>query len=145
LLNHLRHQLERVGNTRDKAELAEVGGIVFMVQLRICHQIPRRGGTLQGRHQRGGPLLENLRIRGIPIPTFAHKGHAAVLRDHQCQHGLFHVRPVVFRVAMGESNGVLVAVGHIVATAGQDGRVEMMEAEVDTFLRTDGHGQFAQH
>ena len=102
--------------------------MVFMVQLRICHQIPRRGGPLQGRQQRGGPLLEHLRIRGIPIPTFAHQGHAAVLRDHQFQHGLFQVRPVVFRVAMGDSNGLLVAVGHIVATEGKAGRVEMIEA-----------------
>ena len=41
--HHVRDELERIGNTRDKAELAEVSSIILMVQFGVCHQIPRLG------------------------------------------------------------------------------------------------------
>jgi hypothetical protein len=43
---------------------------------------------------------------------------------------------------MGNANGVLVAVGDIVAREGKTGRVEMVEAQVDAFLGTDRKRQF---
>ena len=41
-------------------------------------------------------------------------------------------------------NGLLIALGGIVATEGKAGRVEMMEALRNAFLDTDGEGQFAK-
>ena len=50
-------------------------GIVLVVQFGICDQIPRAGRVLEGAHQRLRPFLEHCDVRGIAIPTFAHKGH----------------------------------------------------------------------
>ena len=41
---------------------------------------------------------------------------------------------MVFRVAMGNANGVLIAVGDVVASETKAGRVEMIEAQIDAFL-----------
>ena len=144
LADDLRHQLEGARNTRDKAELCQGGGIVLGVPLGICDQIPRRWRTRKGSHQGRSPLLENLRIRHIAIPTFAHQGDTAILRHHQLQHRLFHIGPVVFGVAMRDANGLLVALGDRVATEGKAGRVQMMEALRNAFLDTNGRCQFAQ-
>ena len=51
---------------------------------------------------------------------------------------------MIFRVALGDHNGVLVAVRHIVAGQGKAGGVEMVEALIEAFLPTDGQGQFAK-
>ena len=93
-----------------KPRCLEVGGIVLMVEFRVCDQIPRAGGVLKGRHQRLRPLLEDLDVRRIAIPTFAHKGDATILRDHQFQDRLLQVWPVIFGVAVGDGNGLLIAV-----------------------------------
>ena len=45
---------------------------------------------------------------------------------------------------MGDANSLLVALGDIVTTEGKAGRVEMMEALLNTLLRTDGQRQFAE-
>ena len=45
LRDHLRDQLERAWNTRDKAELVQVGGILFSVQFGVCHQVARAWAT----------------------------------------------------------------------------------------------------
>src|SRR2546430_9383953 len=51
---------------------------------------------------------------------------------------------MVFGIAMGDANGVLVALRDIVATEGKAGRVEMMEALLNAFLGTDSQSQLAQ-
>ena len=71
-----------------------------MVQFGVSHQILRRRRALQGRDQGFGALLENLCIRGLAVPTFAHKRHATVLGHYEFQHRLFQIRPVVFGIAM---------------------------------------------
>src|SRR6266568_7120741 len=68
--DHERDERARVGNPRAQAQLLEVGRIVLIVQFGICHQVPRRGRTLKGGHQRRGSLLEHRRIRRIALPTF---------------------------------------------------------------------------
>ena len=50
---------------------------------------------------------------------------------------------MVFRVAVGDGDGLLIAVRPVVATQGKAGRIEMLEAQLDAFLDTDGHGSFA--
>src|SRR5207248_5843658 len=54
------------------------------------------------------------------------------------------VRPMVFRVTMGDGNGLLVAVGDVCTTQGKARRIEMIEAAVDAFLVTDAQGEFAK-
>jgi hypothetical protein len=49
---------------------------------------------------------------------------------------------VVFRVAVGKANGVRIAVRDGLARETKAGRVEMMEAPIDTFVRTDCQRQF---
>ena len=88
--------------------------------------------------------VENLRIRRIAIPTFTHKGHPTVLGDQQFQHGLFQDRPVVFRIAMGDRNGLCIAFGHIVATEGKARCVEMVEALIKAFSCADRQGEFTK-
>src|SRR4029453_14689353 len=44
---------------------------------------------------------------------------------------------MVFGIAVGETNGVLVALGGIAATEGKAGRVEMMETWHNVFLGTE--------
>lgn len=73
----------------------------------------------------------------MAIPTFAHTRDATVLRHQQCQHRLLQVRAVVFGVAVGDRNGVLIAVRDILASEREAGGVEMIEALVDPFLSTD--------
>src|SRR5437660_10161307 len=51
---------------------------------------------------------------------------------------------MVFGIAVGDANGVLVALGDIVTTEGKAGRVEMMEALLNAFLGTDSQSQLAQ-
>jgi hypothetical protein len=51
---------------------------------------------------------------------------------------------MVFGIAVGDANGVLVALRDIVATEGKAGRVEMMEALFDAFLGTDSQSQLAK-
>lgn len=60
-------------------------------------------------------VLKNLAIEGITIPILAHQWHAAVLRHHEFQHCLFQVWPMVFGVAMGDSNGMLVTLRKVFA------------------------------
>ena len=59
------------------------GGVVLGVQLGVRNHSGGVGECWKVAI-RPSPLLENLRIGGaLVIPTLAHKGHAAVLRDHQ--------------------------------------------------------------
>src|SRR5438093_2451080 len=51
---------------------------------------------------------------------------------------------MVFGIAVGDANGVLVALGDIVTTEGKAGRVEMMEALLNAFLDTDSQRQLAK-
>src|SRR5919109_1938983 len=51
---------------------------------------------------------------------------------------------MVFGIAVGDANGVLAALGGIVATEGKAGRVEMMEALRNVFLGTDSQSQLAK-
>jgi hypothetical protein len=136
--DHLRYQLECAWNARDKAELCQGGGSGLGVQFRIGNQIPRRGGIGKGRYQGLGPFLKNLRIGRIAIPTFAHQGDAAILRHHQLQHSLLQIRPMIFGIAMGNGNGLLIALGDIGATEGKAGGVKMMKALRNAFLDTNG-------
>jgi hypothetical protein len=88
LRDHLRDHPDRVGDTGNEAEFLEVSGIRLVVKFRVRDQIPRAGRVLHGSHQRLRSLLENLGVRGIAIPAFAHKGDTTVLRHHQLQHCL---------------------------------------------------------
>jgi len=49
---------------------------------------------------------------------------------------------VVFRVAVGNANGVLITVRYVLASETKAGRVEMIGAQIDTFVRTDRQRQF---
>ena len=51
---------------------------------------------------------------------------------------------MVFGIAVGDANGVLVALGDRVATEGKAGRVERMEALHNAFLGTNSQSQLAQ-
>src|SRR5207248_11597736 len=51
---------------------------------------------------------------------------------------------MIFGIAVGDPNGLLVAVGDIGATERKTGGVEMMEALRNAFVVTDGEGQFAK-
>src|SRR5207244_6300790 len=51
---------------------------------------------------------------------------------------------MVFGIAMGDANGVLVALGDIVTTEGKAGRVEMMEALLNAFLGTASQSQLTK-
>src|SRR5215470_19472481 len=51
---------------------------------------------------------------------------------------------MVFGIAVGDANGVLVALGSIVATEGKAGRVEMMEALHNVFLGTDSQSHLTK-
>src|SRR4029434_1232127 len=51
---------------------------------------------------------------------------------------------MVFRVTMGDGNGLLGAVGDVCTTQGKARRIEMIEAAVDAFLGTDAQGEFAK-
>src|SRR4030095_620883 len=51
---------------------------------------------------------------------------------------------MVFGIAVGDSNGSLIARGDIVATEVKAGRVEMMEALLHAFLGTDSQSQLAK-
>ena len=111
LADHLRHELEGAWHTRDKTERCKGGSRVLGVELSICDQIPGRWGTRKGFYEGLGAFLENLRIRRIAIPTLAHQGYTAILRHHQFQHRLLQVWPVVFGIAMGDTNSLLVTLG----------------------------------
>ncbi len=66
------------------------------------------------------------------------------MRHHQLQHRLLHIGPVVFGIAVGDANGLLIALGYIVTTERKAGRVQMIEALLNAFLDTNGQSQFAQ-
>src|SRR5215211_7471617 len=51
---------------------------------------------------------------------------------------------MIFGIAVGDGNGLLVAFRDIVATEGKAGRVEMMEALLNAFLGTASQSQLAQ-
>jgi hypothetical protein len=67
-----------------------------------------------------------------------------MVRHEQFQHRLLQVRPVVFGIAMGDVNRLLVTLGYVVTTEGKASRVEMMEALLNAFLDTDSQRQFAE-
>ena len=48
---------------------------------------------------------------------------------------------MVLGVAVGDGNGVFLRVRDVVAAERKAGRVEMMEAQVDAFVGTDGQGK----
>lgn len=104
---------------REKAQREAMGRIGFVGEFGVGHQVPRGGGSLQGREQSRSPFLAKHGIGSVAIPTVTHKGHPAVLRDHQCQDGLFQVGAVVFGMAMGERNGLLSAGGYVGAGQGR--------------------------
>ena len=83
LSDDVRDQLERTWNARNKAELLEIGSILFTVEFGVGHYVARAGGSPKSRDEGLGSLLENLCVRGIAIPTFAHQRHPTVLRPHQ--------------------------------------------------------------
>src|SRR5882672_8190151 len=144
LADDLRHELEGTRNPRDKAELLELYRIVFAVEFAIGNELTRRGRALKGRKQCFGAILENLGIGGIAVPTFARQWHPAVLGDHEFQHRLFQVRPMVFGVAMGDRNGLLIALGDIRAAERKTRGVEMVKALINGFVLTHGKGDLAQ-
>lgn len=139
--DHRRDAVERVRNPRDTAERVEIGGIRFGVPCGIRSQVPRGGGVLKGCDQRRSPLPEHRGIGAVAIPTLAYQGHPTVVRDHQFQDGLFHVGTVVFGVPMGDPHGLLVAVGDVLVAQGNACRVEMIAAQVDPFVGTNGQDQ----
>src|SRR5215475_697378 len=51
---------------------------------------------------------------------------------------------MIFGIAVGDANGVLVARGGRVTTEGKAGRVEMMDALRNVFLGTDSQSQLAK-
>ena len=66
-----------------KPSLARVAAVSSVYSLASATRYRGRRGTRKGRHQGLSPLLENLCIRRIAIPTFAHQGHAAILGHQQ--------------------------------------------------------------
>lgn len=129
---------------RDQAQRAEMGRLVCMVQCGVRSQVPWGGEPLQGREQRRRPLLKKHGLGGVAIPTVTHHGHPTVLRDHQCQDGLFQVRAVVFGMAMGARHRLLIAVGDVLASQGEARRVKRIEAEVNPCLGADGAGDLTK-
>ena len=51
---------------------------------------------------------------------------------------------MIFGIAMGDANGVLVTLRDIVATEGKAGGVEVMEALLNAFLGTARQSQLAK-
>jgi hypothetical protein len=56
------------------------------------------------------------------------EGYATIVRHHQFQNLLLQVRPVITGVAMGDGDGLLIALRDILAAQRKAGRVEMIEA-----------------
>ena len=144
LADDLRDEREGSRNPRDEAEWLELCGMVFAGELALGDEITRRGRGLQGRKQGFGSIVKHLAIGGIAVPTFARQWHPAVLGDHECQHRLLQVRPVVFRVAMGERNGWRLALGDLRAAERKTRRVKMAQAVSNGFVLTHGKGDRAQ-
>jgi hypothetical protein len=111
--------------------------VIRVVACGVCDQLPRAGCVLEGRHQRLGPFLDDVAVRGMALPTVAHTRDAPVWRDHQCQDHLLQVRPVVLGGAVGDRHGVRIAVRDRRASEREAGGVEMMEALIDPFLSAD--------
>ena len=140
----LRHPLEGARNAGENATLGTRGGSVLSGECGICAQISGRWGTCTSGHQGLSPLLEQLCIRCLAIPTFAHQGHTTLLGPQQFSNGLLQVGPMVFGIAGGEVKGALVALGDIVATAGKAGRVKMLDTWLKACLDTDSQRPLAQ-
>jgi len=51
---------------------------------------------------------------------------------------------MIFRIAVGNANGLLIALRHLVAVEGKTGGIKMMETLVNAFWGTDGQGQCAE-
>src|SRR5262245_53780672 len=144
LADHLGDKREGVRKPGDKAQGLELHRIIFAVELAIGNEITRRRRLREGRQQSLGSVLENLAIGSITVPSFAHQRHASVLRHQQFQHGLLQVRTMVFRVAMGDCNGLLVTLGNVVASERETRRVEMGKTLINGFLPTHDKGKLAK-
>ena len=143
----LRHPLESARHAGDTATRGTSGGRVRGGAFGLGDQIPGRWGTRQSGHQGLSPRLEHRCIRCLAIPTVAHQGHTTSVGHQPFSHGLLHVWPLVCGVcgiAMGEVKGVLGTLRDSVATAGQAGRVQMMEAWLTAFLGPDRQSHRAQ-
>ena len=94
----------------------------------------------------GYSVASATRDRGVGdlAKAAAHQGPPTILGHQPCYNGLLQVWPMVFGIAGGEANGVLVALGDRVATEGKARRVEMMAALGAAFLGTDRQRQLAQ-
>ena len=143
LADHWRHELAGAWHPRDNTAGCQRDSRVLGVAFRICAQIPGRWGPRQGVDQGLGAVLDNRRIRRMALPTLAPQGDTALWRHDQFPHRRLQAWPVVFRIAMGETNSRLVTLGYVAATAGKAGRVEMLEALRKTVLGTNGQGQCA--
>src|SRR5262245_23880860 len=117
-------------------------GIVLTVEFSIGDEIAWRRCVLEGTYQRLSSLLEHLGVGGVAIPALAHKGNATVLRHHEFQHRLLQVGTVILGVAVGDANGVLVALRDILAGERKTGRIKMIEAQINAFVSTDRQRQF---
>ncbi len=141
LPDHLGDHAEGSGHASDAPHVLEVGGMVCVLEVGVCAQRPRAGRLREGGQPRLGPCLEDVDVRGMAIPTVAHRRDAPVLRHHQFQHHLLQVRPVVFGVAVSDQQGVLIAVRDILASQRDAGGIEMIAALVDPCWRTDRQRQ----
>lgn len=142
---HLRHHCEGVGNAGDTRHGLEGLGSVLLVALAVCHPIPGGWRVLQRLQQRLGPFVEDCAIGRMAIPALAEQRHPTVLRDHQLQDGLLHIRTVIFSLARRDGHGVCIALGPRVAREGTTCGVERVDALVAAFVSADGHRHFAQH
>ena len=141
LPDHLGDHAEGSGHASDAPHVLEVGGMVCVLEVGVCAQRPRAGRLREGGQPRLGPCLEDVDVRGMAIPTVAHRRDAPVLRHHPFQHHLLQVRPVVFGVAVSDQQGVLIAVRDILASQRDAGGIEMIAALVDPCWRTDRQRQ----
>ena len=141
LPDHLGDHAEGSGHASDAPHVLEVGGMVCVLEVGVCAQRPRAGRLREGGQPRLGPCLEDVDVRGMAIPTVAHRRDAPVLRHHPFQHHLLQVRPVVCGVAVSDQQGVLIAVRDILASQRDAGGIEMIAALVDPCWRTDRQRQ----
>src|SRR4029434_12976 len=77
----------------------------------------------------------------MAIPTFAPQGDTTILRDHQFQDRLLQVWPVISGVAVGDGNGLLIAVVDVRSVERKDDGVEMIKAQINPCSGTHLQGQ----
>lgn len=134
LVDHLLGDLQGLGNPGNKGQTSQVGSILLRGQLGIRTQRAGRLARLELGESRRTALFAHRSLRRIAVPTRADKGHTAILRHHQLEHGLLQVRAVIFGRAVGDGKSLYVGLGHIRSTEGEAGRVQTVAPQSNPFV-----------